>query len=107
VKSYIVAQVTSGAISAAEASSLSISGGSLSSIDTINALPVELRAVVQQAFREGTRWLFISLVPWVGLAFMLSLLLSNVAEEYRQPDREKASTEGKDEESAAGHSASA
>ena len=39
---------------------------------------------MRTAFQAGTRWAFISLVPWAGLAFGLALFLANI----RDSDRE-------------------
>ena len=37
-----------------------------------------MQTLVRDAFRQGTRWAFISLVPWAGLAFVASLFLARI-----------------------------
>jgi len=44
-------------------------------------LPDSLRAVVTEAFRDGLRWAFISLLPWLGIAWALCLFLPKVRAE--------------------------
>ncbi|KAI0030029.1 major facilitator superfamily domain-containing protein, partial [Vararia minispora EC-137] len=87
VHSYIASQVATGAISPSDAAALQLSGSSLSSINAINALPQGLNNIVKDAFRDGTRWLFISMIPWAGVCFLLSLFLENISEHPPQEDR--------------------
>jgi hypothetical protein len=68
VRSYIVSQVISGALPPQALASLSVTSG-LSSLQQIKFLPPEVQAVVRSAFRIGTRWSFISLVPCMVWAF--------------------------------------
>ncbi|KIM24430.1 hypothetical protein M408DRAFT_75936 [Serendipita vermifera MAFF 305830] len=82
VRSYITDQVTSGQITIEQAMQLT---ASLSSIDShtggIFSLPKELQDVVSAAFKDGLRWAFFSLLPWLGIAFFLCLFLSTIPEE--------------------------
>ncbi len=50
----------------------------------IGSLPQEVQQDVRNAFQQGTRWAIISLLPWAGVAFLLTLFLSNI----RDTDRE-------------------
>lgn len=48
------------------------------SVDSIYSLDPATRTVVQDAFRRGCMWSFVSLVPWCAVAFLLSLGLSSI-----------------------------
>lgn len=67
-------------ISASDAQAISsaANGADVSSVQSIDSFPPELQAVVRDAFREGSRWAFISLIPWAGVAVISSLFLSNI-----------------------------
>ena len=54
------------------------SASSLDSLDSINALPGPVQDLVRDAFRQGSRWAFISLIPWCALAFLVSLGLGKI-----------------------------
>lgn len=84
VTQYIAARVKSGAISPADAQLLAAS--SVSSVTSIASLPSDLRIVVQDAFRDGTRWLFISLIPWAGVTIIMTLLLSRIVVSKQTPE---------------------
>ncbi|VDC04510.1 unnamed protein product [Peniophora sp. CBMAI 1063] len=83
VASYLKNLVVTGQISPADAATLS--GSSATSIGAINSLPPALHTAVQDAFRSGTRWLFISMIPWIGVTVFLTLILSNITD----PEKEK------------------
>ncbi|KZV65617.1 MFS general substrate transporter [Peniophora sp. CONT] len=89
VSSYLKNLVVTGQISPADAATLS--GSSASSVGSINSLPPALHSAVQDAFRDGTRWLFISLVPWVGITVFLTLILTNITDPEKE--RKKALAE--------------
>jgi hypothetical protein len=82
VRSYIANQVTSGSITGEQALQIS---AALSSVDAsgggIFSLPQSLQDVVTSAFRDGLRLAFFSLLPWLGIAFVLNLFLSRIPEE--------------------------
>ena len=44
----------------------------------MSLLPSDVQQLVKDTFQQGTRWAFISLVPWAGVAFVLTLFLSNI-----------------------------
>ncbi|KAI0058080.1 MFS general substrate transporter [Artomyces pyxidatus] len=78
VKSYFKSLVISGALSPSDATSLELTSSSLASIDGINSLSSQLQQFVKNGYQNGTRWAFISLIPWAGVAFFLTLLLSDI-----------------------------
>jgi uncharacterized membrane protein len=83
VRSYIISQVVSGALPPEALAALSVTSG-LSSLQNIQSLPSNVQVVVRTAFRIGTRWCFISLIPWVGLSAIITCFLSNIADETEQ-----------------------
>ena len=69
----------------------SLGSGSLSSLDAINGLPPAAQELVRNAFRNGVRWSFVSLIPWCGLSCIAVLFLSNISDramEGKQPGGE-------------------
>lgn len=50
----------------------------MDSLDGINSLPSDVQTVVRDAYRQGSRFAFISLIPWCGLAAIASLFLSKI-----------------------------
>ena len=50
----------------------------------INQLPPEVQQIVRDAFRNGVRWCFISLIPWTALALIGTLFLSNIVDTDKQ-----------------------
>ncbi|PCH34793.1 hypothetical protein WOLCODRAFT_165820 [Wolfiporia cocos MD-104 SS10] len=92
VRQYVTSAVESGAIpdSAAIASSLA----SLGSLQNINSLPPAVQTIVRDAYRDGTRWAFISLIPWAALGFLGTLCLSNIKDSDAAPsDKEEIPVE--------------
>lgn len=82
VRSYITDAVFSGRITPIQALQISTSLNSVGSeFGGIFSLPAELRQVVTDAFRDGLRWAFISLLPWLGIAWVLCLFLPKVPDE--------------------------
>ncbi|KZS91830.1 MFS general substrate transporter [Sistotremastrum niveocremeum HHB9708] len=65
-------------------SGASLSSGSVASLQLINDLPLDIANDVREAFRQGTRWAFISLIPWTGLAFITAIFLKKISESDRQ-----------------------
>ncbi|KAG1752025.1 major facilitator superfamily domain-containing protein [Suillus lakei] len=80
VNSYIVEQIQSGAISGSDLDVLEAlyNSGGLNSIQSLDGLPSVVQQIIRDAFRNGVRWSFISLIPWAGLAVILSLFLSKI-----------------------------
>ncbi|KAL0566981.1 hypothetical protein V5O48_015018 [Marasmius crinis-equi] len=84
-RQYITHAIEDGRIPSAVLSSVgSQFSGKLGSIEKISELPPEIQTVIKEAFRDGVRWCFISLVPWATIAFVLSLFLSDI------PDSDKS-----------------
>ncbi|RDX55001.1 MFS general substrate transporter [Lentinus brumalis] len=79
VNSIITSMITSGSLSAADASLLAngLTSG-ISSLQSIDSLPPDVQTAVKNAFQQGSRWSFISLVPWAGLSVFATLFLSNI-----------------------------
>lgn len=82
VRDYIISQIDSGSITFPQALEIMTSLNSVGAqYGGIFSLPDDLRAVVTAAFRDGLRWAFISLLPWLGITFALCLFLRKVPEE--------------------------
>lgn len=92
VNSYIVGQIRSGTLSASDLDVLEAlyNSGGIGSIQSLDGLPPVVQQIIRDAFRNGVRWSFISLIPWAGLAVMLSLFLSKIPD----PDAQKTDHEG-------------
>jgi hypothetical protein len=88
VNSYIVGQIRSGAMSISDLDVLEAlyNSGGLDSIQSLDGLPSVVQQIIRDAFGNGVRWSFISLIPWAGLAVILSLFLSKIPD----PDAQKA-----------------
>ncbi|KAG1888133.1 major facilitator superfamily domain-containing protein [Suillus subluteus] len=91
VNSYIVGQIRSDAISGSDLNVLEAlyNSGGLDSIQSLEGLPPVVQQIIRDAFRNGVRWSFISLIPWAGLAVILSLFLSKIPD----PDAQKTDHE--------------
>jgi hypothetical protein len=68
--------VKSGALAASDVANLSVN--SLSSLDSLNNLPAELQQDVRNAFSDGVRWSMISMIPWAGVAVIVTMFLSKI-----------------------------
>ncbi|GJE95468.1 MFS general substrate transporter [Phanerochaete sordida] len=90
VNHYIRALIEDGTLSPDQAAAVAAASASgLDSLDSINALPGPVQTLVRDAFRQGSRWAFISLIPWCALAFLVSLFLGKI----RDGDRGVGNTE--------------
>ncbi|KZT37965.1 MFS general substrate transporter [Sistotremastrum suecicum HHB10207 ss-3] len=79
INRYLAELIASGALSPANAQSLSqLSSGSIASLQVIDELPPDVAFHVREAFRQGTRWAFMSLIPWAVVAFALVMFLSRI-----------------------------
>ncbi|KAI9060289.1 MFS general substrate transporter [Trametes sanguinea] len=98
VNDSILALVRSGTLDPADAQELSqgLSAG-ISSLQSISSLPPEIQSAVKDAFQNGTRWSIVSLIPWAGLSFVLTVFLSNI----RDTDREAREAAGASPQDAA------
>ncbi|KAM5531665.1 hypothetical protein V8D89_014654 [Ganoderma adspersum] len=79
VTSSLRALLTSGTISPQDAALLQngLASG-ITSVQGISSLPAEVQQYVRDAFQQGTRWAIISLLPWAGVSFLLTIFLSNI-----------------------------
>jgi hypothetical protein len=68
----------SGVLPASEIAKLAHANTDLTSIQSIDSLPQDVQGLVRDAFRNGTRWAFISLIPWCGVAIILTYFLSQI-----------------------------
>jgi hypothetical protein len=78
VSHYITQLALSGAISASDAQAISLSAAGLTSVDGLDGLPADIQQAVRDAFRQGTRFAFISLIPWCALSFLATLFLQRI-----------------------------
>ena len=79
VNSYIANLIENGTLSPSQAEAIAAaSSAGLDSLSSINALPQDVQNLVRDAFRQGSRWAFISLIPWCALAFLVSLGLGKI-----------------------------
>ncbi|KAL4262088.1 Major facilitator superfamily (MFS) profile domain-containing protein [Pleurotus pulmonarius] len=90
VRDYLQDAVESGAVSAEHAATLAsiASSGGLSSVHEIDILPPDVQDLVRNAFRNGVRWAFVSLIPWAAVAFLLTVFLTNLRDEHADEGRE-------------------
>lgn len=97
VNSYLTNLINSGGLNGVDPSTVSAaSSGSLSSLQSISALPPEAQDAVREAFKIGSRWCFISLVPWSGVAVIATLFLSNIKDRAGQTHDKPAPEEKND-----------
>ncbi|KAI0093053.1 major facilitator superfamily domain-containing protein [Irpex rosettiformis] len=80
VSHYINDLVNNGTISASDAQTVSLSSNSLSSANGLDDLSPQLQGYVRTAFQQGTRYAFISLIPWAGVALIVTLFLSRISD---------------------------
>jgi hypothetical protein len=92
VTSFLTAAAKSGAIPISSIAAISHAKSGLTSIQSIDALPQDVQALVRNAFRNGTRWAFISLIPWCALSVFLTVFLSKI------PDSDKIRKESEKKE---------
>ncbi|CAG7850677.1 SubName: Full=Related to putative multidrug transporter {ECO:0000313/EMBL:CCA69717.1} [Serendipita indica DSM 11827] len=101
VRTYITSQVNHGSITITQAgliaealNRLDSSGGESSSNGGIYSLPDQLKTIAIDAFRDGIRAAFWSLLPWLAVALVLCCFLSHVPEERlrRHPAETKPTT---------------
>jgi len=88
VNSYIAGQIASGALSGSDLIALAAlySSGGLSSVQSLDGLSPTVQQIIRDAFRDGVRWSFISLIPWAGLAVILFFFLSKIPDpDARRP----------------------
>ncbi|KAF9224680.1 MFS general substrate transporter [Gyrodon lividus] len=89
VNSYIVNQIRNGALSGSDLVTLAslLNSGGLDSVTSLDGLPTIVQTVIRDAFRNAVRWSFISLLPWLSLATVLSVFLSKIPDSDLNPQR--------------------
>jgi hypothetical protein len=90
VTAFLRDAAKSGTVPASVIAALAHANANLTSIQSIDALPPDAQELVRNAFRNGTRWTFISLIPWCALAVLLSAFLSKIPDSDRLRKEEKA-----------------
>ncbi|KAH7929259.1 MFS general substrate transporter [Leucogyrophana mollusca] len=80
VNAYVAAQISAGALSSSDLATLSqlFESGGLTSLKILGKLPAAVQEVIRGAYDYAIRWSFISLVPWTGVAVLLTLFLSRI-----------------------------
>lgn len=84
MKDYVGAQLVSlaetGALSASDLATLAslFDSGGLSSVTSLDGLPSAVQGVVRDAFLDGVRWAFLSLMPWLGVGCSASVFLGRI-----------------------------
>lgn len=58
-------------------------------------LPDQLKTVTTDAFQDGLRWAFFSLLPWMFISFILCLFLSQIDEKRHEKERAEAEAKKK------------
>jgi hypothetical protein len=89
VSSFLISASQSGVLPPSSIAALSNANSNLMSIQTIDTLPQDVQEAIRNAYRNGTRWAFISLIPWCGLAVFLTLFLSKI------PDSDQLRKQGR------------
>lgn len=78
VRSYIANEVKSGRLSLTDAARIQAALNSVAKTNGIFSLPDNLLAVATIAFKKGLQWAFLSLIPWLGIAWILVLFLQPI-----------------------------
>jgi len=98
VRAYISARIQDGTLNTTDA--LSLDGNIFShftSIQSIESFDPKLLHTITDAFREGVRWAFISLIPWTALAAIAAIGLRRITEATPSTDSPSGSAGEGDE----------
>lgn len=87
VTAYIISTAKSGQISLSDAAQLATL--SATSVQDVSSFSPQVQTVLREAFRSGTRWCFISLIPWGGVSFIMTLFLKNIEDTNKSPHGEE------------------
>ncbi|KAF9270743.1 MFS general substrate transporter [Marasmius fiardii PR-910] len=93
VRVFISRAIVDGRIPLDVAAGLSEFSGTMGSIQGIQMLPPSAQDIIKEAFRDGVRWCFISLVPWTAVAFILTLFLSNIPDQRAGTEEDSSVTD--------------
>lgn len=92
LRNHISSQITSGRITPLQGLQIQSALNSIETAGGILGLPDELKEVTIEAFRDGLRWAFFSLLPWLGISFLLCLFLSKIPAERLNPKQREGAT---------------
>ena len=88
MNAYISAQLVSLAdtLSPSDIATLTslLDSGGLTSVTSLDGLPSAVQTVVRDAFLDGVRWSFVSLVPWLGIGCVVSVFLSRIEDSDKE-----------------------
>ena len=72
--------------------------GGLTSVTSLDGLPGAVQDVIRNAFRDGVRWGFVSLLPWLGVGTVLSVFLSRIRDSDKVGEGEGKTGKGEGSE---------
>ena len=83
--SQLTALAEAGALTASDLAALAslLGSGGLTSVTSLDGLSSVVQTVVRDAFQDGVRWSFLSLLPWLGVGCVVSVFLGRI------PDSDK------------------
>ena len=88
MNAYISAQLVSLAdtLSPSDIATLTslLDSGGLTSVTSLDGFPSAVQSVVRDAFLDGVRWSFLSLVPWLGVGCVVSVFLSRIEDSEKE-----------------------
>ena len=88
MNAYISAQLVSlsSTLSPSDIATLTslLDSGGLTSVTSLDGLPSAVQTVVRDAFLDGVRWSFVSLVPWLGIGCVVSVFLSRIEDSDKE-----------------------
>jgi len=89
---YLSDQIKSGALSASDEAALAAAeaAGGLDSLSSLSGFSSTAQQAIRNAFSDGVRWAFISLIPWCAVAVFVSLFLSKISDSDRVRREEEA-----------------
>ncbi|KAI5119616.1 hypothetical protein M0805_007880 [Coniferiporia weirii] len=94
VRSYFASLSASSLAELQGSGASSLSAADITSLDQINALPSDVQVLVRNAFHNGVRWSFISLVPWACISLVARLFLRPLANMDEYAPVKKGATPG-------------
>ena len=89
--SQLTALAEAGALTASDLTALAslLGSGGLTSVTSLDGLSSVVQAVVRDAFRDGVRWSFLSLLPWLGVGCVVSMFLGRIADSDKEGEGEE------------------
>lgn len=74
-----------------------LDSGGLTSLMSLDGLPSAVQSVVRNAFQDGVRWGFLSLVPWLGVGCVVSVFLSRIGDSDEEEEEGKVGSKERSE----------